>query len=150
MTDKICSRCKGKGVVPGPGKRSLRFVRCNKCVGSGPELKNNKFSAVKTSADGIKFASKREEKRYQALVLAQKAGVITDLKPHPSWLLANECVTVSYPTGRVARYTADFSYIEAGELVVEDVKSKPTMTEAATLRLAVFTAIHGIEVRIVT
>ena len=68
----------------------------------------------------------------------------------PSWLLENECVSIQYKTGRVAKYTADFSYVEEGVEIIEDVKSKATMTEAARLRIAVFESIHGKEVRIVT
>jgi len=132
----------------------MRAHPCPDCKGL-PEKREpsknpkNKFHAELTAVDGIKFGSKREAARYSALILAQDAGVIEKLRPHPAYPLTNEHITVKYPNGRVAKYTADSEYVEGGELITEDVKSRATMTEAAKLRIAVFESIYGRSVRIV-
>jgi len=130
-----------------PG-RKMRGIPCPVCGGEAVP-KKNKYNAKPTTFDGIKFASKREAERFAALLLSQEAGVITDLRPHPVYPLTNEHISVKYPNGRVAKYTADSEYVEGGETITEDVKSRATMTEAAKLRLAVFEAIYGRPVKVV-
>lgn len=140
-----CKRCQGRGVVMAPG-RKLRAEKCPDC--GGVKKPRNKYNAERTQIGKIKFASKREANRYGELLLLQDSGEISGLTTQPVYLLTNENITVKYPNGRVARYTADFEYVEGGETITEDVKSKATMTEAAKLRLAVFEAIYQRPVRI--
>lgn len=143
-----CPRCKGLRYIRAGGKR-MRFQECPECKGKAPEPKKNKYSAEATVLNGLKFASKREAARYQELLMLQSAGEIANLTVQPVYPLQNDHISVKYPNGRVAKYTADFEYWQDSELVTEDVKSKPTMTEAAKLRMAVFAAIYGREVRVV-
>ena len=105
-------------------------------------MSRNKFHAVATIVDGHKFPSKREAKRYCELKLLARAGQIRDLKIHvPHDLVVNG--------EKVGRYTSDAEYLEGtGVLVIEDTKSRATMTEAARLRIKLFEAIHKIKVRI--
>lgn len=148
-----CSLCNGHGVIQMSG-RGMRYETCTKCGGAPVlnPLKDNKFSAEPTRRGELKFASKREALRYDDLCNLELAGEIKYLQVHPRYKLQNEHVTIRYPNGRIAAYTADFQYEEQGEdgetIVTEDVKSKPTMTEASTLRMAVFTSLYGREVRI--
>lgn len=142
-----CPRCNGLRYIRAGGKR-LRFQECPECRGKAPEPKKNKYNAKITVFDGLKFASKREAKRYSELKMQESAGDIVNLTVQPAYPLKNDSITVRYPNGRVARYTADFEYFEDGELVTEDVKSRATMTEAAKLRIAVFESIYGRSVRI--
>jgi hypothetical protein len=97
-----------------------------------------KYRNVRTEVDGISFASKREAKRFVELRLIQKAGVISDLKTQ-----------VRYPldvNGQpVCHYIADFTYLEKGELVVED--SKGYRTPEFILKSKLMRAVHGIEVQ---
>ncbi|MGN1086144.1 MAG: DUF1064 domain-containing protein [Porcipelethomonas sp.] len=80
-----------------------------------------KYGNRKTTADGIVFDSKKEAQRYHELKLMQKAGAISDLKLQVPFLLI--------PAGhgeRKVSYIADFTYMENGIMVVEDVKGYRT------------------------
>lgn len=100
-----------------------------------------KYRAIPTSVDNILFASRREANRYFELKVLQKAGEISDLVCHPSFPLVVKGTKVS-------TYVADFSYRNRnGELVVEDVKSKPTMTPTYRLKKRLLQALEGITVR---
>lgn len=83
----------------------------------------NKYSAVKTVIDGIKFDSKREAGRYQVLKLLESDGKITDLELQPKYELVPK-----QADERSVVYRADFRYIDAesGRIVVEDVKGVRT------------------------
>lgn len=103
----------------------------------------NKFKARKVKEGGITFDSQAEHRRFCVLRLRERAGEIRDLEAHPSWEL-------NINGTKIGRYTADSRYLEGtGLLVIEDVKSGPTMTAAASLRIRVFQAIYGLKVTLV-
>lgn len=86
-----------------------------------------------------KYASKREEKRHQQLLLLEKAGNISDLKWQvPFRMVVNEIL--------ICTYVADFTYTEDGKFVVED--SKGFITRAFRIKEKLLKAIHGHEVRL--
>jgi hypothetical protein len=85
----------------------------------------NKYNAVTTVIDGIKFASGAEAQRYCELKLLQKAGEISGLKVHPRILL-QPAFKHDGKTERKIEYEADFKYIKNGERIVEDVKGFAT------------------------
>ena len=68
------------------------------------------------------FDSRREYRRYQELLLLQRAGKISELRRQvkyellPSQRMDGKCVE------RPLHYIADFVYTQDGENVVEDVK----------------------------
>ena len=118
--------------------------------------KKNKFSAQRVEADGIKFDSKLEAKRYDQLKRREQVGEITDLDIHPSWPLRNNNgievrypPTKPYPGGKLAVFTADFAYVivETERFVIEDCKG--VMTKDAKLRIAIFEALYGLKVDII-
>lgn len=77
--------------------------------------KPSKYHNEKATVDGITFASQREARRYAALQLEQRAGVITDLRLQVAYpLIVNQV--------QVCRYVADFVYQRGNQLVVEDAK----------------------------
>ena len=84
-------------------------------------MRRNKYNAIKTTVNGIVFASKREAARYQMLLLELKAGKITDLELQCKYELqpAFDKNDVHY---RAIVYKADFTYKQSGKVVVEDVK----------------------------
>ena len=96
--------------------------------------KTNKYNAKKVSVDGIEFDSKKEAKRYQELLLLQKAGEIYMLERQKVYELLpaqREPDTVGKRGGvikgklleRAVEYVADFVYTDkTGKTVVEDVK----------------------------
>lgn len=104
--------------------------------------RGNKYSAKRIEVDGYQFASLAEGRRYEQLKLMVAAGEIRDLEPHPRFdMIVNRV--------RIGRYTGDFSYVETatGHRIVEDVKSRPTRTEAYGLRKNLMRALFGIHVR---
>lgn len=76
----------------------------------------HKFHAIPTEYDGIKFASKKESKRYKELLLLKKAGdILFFLRQVPFHLPGN------------IKYLCDFVIFWAnGEVTFEDVKGIKT------------------------
>lgn len=80
----------------------------------------NKFGAIKTTLDGIRFDSKRESAVYADLKLRERAREIVQLKVHPQW-------EITINGDLIAKYKADFSFKEiSGQFRVIDVKSPAT------------------------
>jgi hypothetical protein len=107
---------------------------------SFPQKKLSKYNAQRVEIDGIKFASKREAARYAELKLLQRIGEIVGLECQPRYPLTLNGV-------KLATYVADFRYkrVASDEIVVEDVKSKPTITDVYRLKKKLMLALHGIE-----
>jgi hypothetical protein len=99
-----------------------------------------KYGNVPEWVDGIRFASRAEARRYQELKLLVRAGAISHLKIQPSYKLVVNGV-------KVATYRADFHYDENGRLVVEDVKSRPTMTPVYRLKKKLLKALYDIDIK---
>ena len=87
-----------------------------------------KFNNIHTTIDGINFDSLDEGKRYQQLELLLQAGVISDLKVHPRYLLDEKFTDMEGTHHRAIYYEGDFEYIENGQTVCEDVKGKNKRT----------------------
>lgn len=100
--------------------------------------KKNKLNARKIIVDGETFASEKEFKRWQELLLLQKTGEISDLQKQVKFVLIPEYFEYhprfSEKTGkrlldkkvcveRECAYIADFVYTDRdGNVVVEDTK----------------------------
>ena len=87
-------------------------------------------NARKTEAHGVLFPSKKEANRYVELKLLERAGKISGLKSektHRKELTFElQPAFVHFKSGKKIRainYWGDFSYIENGQLVVEEVMS---------------------------
>jgi hypothetical protein len=78
---------------------------------------NNKYNAKRVKIDNIWFASMHEGKRYQELMLLQRAGQIQDLQLQVPFV-----ITVNGK--KICKYLADFQYIDTstGKTVIEDAK----------------------------
>ena len=85
----------------------------------------NKYRNQETVIDGIKFQSKKEANRYCELKLLEKAKEIEELKLQPKFIL-QEGFKKDGVTYRAITYVADFSYIQKGKLIVQDVKGVET------------------------
>ena len=87
-------------------------------------MRTHKYGAVKTTIDGITFASKAEARRYAELLLLQRAKRIHNLELQPSFDLK---VVGAGGVVKIGRYVADFRYdLPTGEDVIEDVKGMKT------------------------
>lgn len=109
----------------------------------------NKFSAKKTSVNGIKFDSKAEARRYGDLALLEKAGHIKDLKLQVPYILAPRVKFEGAPRAKPAlKYVADFAYVETdtGRAIVEDCKG--VLTEGFQIKRHLMLSVHGIDIRL--
>jgi hypothetical protein len=115
------------------------------------EGRRNKYHARRTQVDGIWFDSIKESARYLELKLLEAAGQITELELQPVFPLHIVELWRTEPgqITTVGNFRADFQYRDCRTraLVIEDVKSDATKTEAYRLRKRIAEAIHGIEVR---
>ena len=84
-----------------------------------------KYGNKKTVVDGITFDSKREAERYKELKLLLRAGVIEGLQLQPEYTLI-PAFKKNGTAYREMAYRADFSYLEEGKKIVEDVKGMET------------------------
>lgn len=72
---------------------------------------------------GHTHASAKEAKRCNELHLLQRAGEIAGLQIEPRFTFRINGSEVKMGNGQPMRFTPDFSYIERGVKVVEDVKA---------------------------
>jgi hypothetical protein len=104
--------------------------------------RRSKYGAVRTTIDGITFASKAEARRYRELRLLEQAGEIVLLTVQPKFPLVVDGV-------KVCDYVADFRYSTPNaEVVVEDVKG--VRTPVYRLKAKLMKALYGITIREVT
>ena len=107
---------------------------------------HSKYKAKKTEIDGIVFDSKKEAKRYQELILLERAGVISDLQRQVKFVL----IPVQRINGKVVErecsYIADFVYKDKeGNTIVEDTKGVKTKDYIIKRKLMLW--IHGIRIK---
>lgn len=106
-----------------------------------------KFKNKKTEIDGHKFDSKAESRRYIELKNLAQTHKIQDLRLQvpfeliPSQYQDGKCVE------RSVKFIADFTYLENGSLVVEDVKSPATITPVYIVKRKLLLYKHGIRIR---
>ena len=122
-------------------------------------MKMNKYHAQKCVIDGIEFASRKEARRYQELLLLQRAGAIQDLQMQVKYVLIpaqHETYAKWGKNGkrlkdgkrlveRECSYIADFVYTLDGKLVVEDTKGFRTKEYAIKRKLMLY--VHGIKIK---
>ena len=122
----------------------------------------SKYYNVKTRAlDGLVFDSHKEARRWDELLLLQRAGKITDLQRQVKY----ELIPAQYETyeryskkgerlkdgvrllERKVEYVADFCYTiaDTGENIVEDTKG--VKTKDYILKRKLMLAIHGIRIK---
>lgn len=93
-------------------------------------MKYNKYSAKKTTVDGIMFDSKAEAERFEVLKVLQNSGEIGDITVHPIYVLVEGGQTASGVKLSSIKYEADFKYydMKLKKYVIEDVKGFATPT----------------------
>lgn len=103
-------------------------------------VKRTKYRAIPTVVDGIRFDSAAEARRYGTLKLLQDAGKIAELRLQPPFpLVVNG--------QKIATYRADFSYVQGGQTVVEDVKG--IRTKDFVIKEKLVRALHGVTVHLI-
>jgi hypothetical protein len=119
----------------------------------------NKYHSKKTTINGIEFDSRKESRRYQDLLLLERAGAIQNLQRQVKFVL----IPAQYETierygkngqklkdgqrilERECSYIADFVYRENGKMVVEDTKGVKTKDYIIKRKLMLY--VHGIKVK---
>ena len=111
--------------------------------------KGNKYGAIKVHADGLKFDSKKEHKRYGQLKMLKKAGEITDFVHQVPFIY-------TYEGKKMFKYISDFVVIHLdGTRTIEDVKAfdkkkgKFLTTPLFNLKKKLIEAQHKIEIKLV-
>lgn len=119
----------------------------------------NKYYNKKCEINGIVFDSRKEARRYQELLLLQRAGVIKSLQRQVKYVLipaqyesyerygknGQELTPGKKLVERECAYVADFVYEEDGKTVIEDTKGMKTKDYIIKRKLMLF--VHGIRVR---
>jgi hypothetical protein len=101
-----------------------------------------KYGAIRTEVDGITFDSKRESRRWSELRLLERAGEIVGLERQVEYPLSVAGIVIG-------KIKPDFRYSRAGLVVVEDVKSKPTMTPLFRWKAKHLAAEYGVKLELV-
>lgn len=110
-------------------------ARARKAVARTPRVR--KYRNKPTETQGLKFASKREAKRYEELRLEEQAGAITDL-------VCQKRYPIVVNGEKVCAYVGDFEYRRDGKLVCEDAKGMKTRVYILKARL--MRIVNGIEI----
>lgn len=119
----------------------------------------NKYYNKKCTVNGIIFDSRKEARRYQELLLLQRAGVIKSLQRQVKYVLipaqyesferygknGQELTPGKKLIERECAYVADFVYVEDGKTVIEDTKGMKTKDYIIKRKLMLYT--HGIRIR---
>jgi len=110
------------------------------CRQSAPLARAGKYGNHKTGAGGRTFDSKKEARRYGDLLMLARVGKIKDLELQVEFpLIVNDVL--------VCTYVADFSYMQDGKRVVEDVKSAATRKNRAyRIKAKLLRALTGIDI----
>jgi hypothetical protein len=105
----------------------------------------SKYKNRKAVLDGETFDSAAECRRYQALLLQQRAGLIKDLTRQVSFVLAPKTI-IQGKAKRSLIYRADFSYTETdtGQKIVEDVKGM--LTAVYKIKRHLMATVHNIQI----
>ena len=111
--------------------------------------KPSKYNNRKVELDGFTFDSQKEARRYTELKLLVRVGEISELELQKSFVLAESVKFNNEPRAKPAiRYVADFTYIENGVMIVEDVKSKATKSlPVYRMKKHLMKSIHDIEIQ---
>lgn len=122
-------------------------------------MRMNKYQAIKTCVNGIEFDSRKEARRYQELLLLQRAGVILNLRMQVKFVLipaqyeyferygakGQELKPGKKLVEKECSYVADFVYEQDGKTIVEDTKGFKTKDYIIKRKLMLYT--HGIRIK---
>jgi len=104
----------------------------------------SKYRAVRTTVDGVTFASQREAARYGVLRLLERAGAICHLRLQPRYPLWVRPIREGPPV-YIGTWIGDFEYDRpTGGTVVEDVKG--VRTPVYKLKKRLVEALYGIQI----
>lgn len=116
-------------------------------AGKAAKYHNTPTERVTASGAVLRFDSQKEARRYDHLILRLQAGQIRDLRLQVDFTLQEAYTDTEGNRVRAIRYKADFTYLEQdGQLVVEDVKSRPTRTREYLIKRKLMKERKGVEI----
>ena len=108
------------------------------------QFRRSKYGAIRTTVDGIVFASKAEARRYGELRLMEKAGQISNLELQPR-------LSISIKGIHICNVLFDFLYFTGGPGTwqdhYEDVKGRDNAL--SRLKRKLVEAQYGIKVKLI-
>lgn len=112
------------------------------------KTKPNKYRNKPKTINGDRYDSIKEANRHAELKLMEKAGAIERLERQMPFLLMPPQVRSDGRKEREVFYYADFVYYDNERrcLVVEDVKSRATMTKDYVLKRKLMLQVHNISI----
>lgn len=126
-------------------------------LGAQQRQRQSKYNNEPTTVNGIKFDSRKEARRYEELMVMQRAGEIKNLRLQAQYTLQESFITPEGTRIRAIKYVADFAYDRRTQPdqngtvywlpVVEDVKSKATKTPQYEMKKKMMYEKFRIEVR---
>lgn len=145
-------RKKGRGTAPS------HAASCQQVTGKLPSKYHNKPTERLTAAGNVlRFDSQKEARRYDELIVLERAGVIRDLRLQVDFTLQEAYTDTEGKRVRAIRYKADFVYLKqayswneetkAWKRVVEDVKTRPTRTEKYVMKRKMMKERLGIDIQ---
>ena len=98
-----------------------------------------KYRAVPTIVNGIRFASKKESRRYKELLLLRATGNISHLVLQPKF-------DITIHGFKICRYIADFQYVDlvTKKVITEDAKG--FLTPVYRIKKKLMAAVMGVEI----
>lgn len=107
--------------------------------------RKHKYGAKAVEINGMRFPSQHEANRWAELAFREKAGEIQNLKRQVDIYLMGANGPILTPTGRKAKYVADFRYwdVKRGREIIEDAKG--FQTPEYKLKRAILAA-QGVEI----
>ena len=102
-----------------------------------PDAPKNKYRNIETVVDNIKFASRKEAKRYRGLVLLQQKGEIRGLD-------LQQAYSIDINGVHICDYIADFAYWLGEARILEDTKGM--RTPAFAIKAKLMKAVYGVTV----
>ncbi len=127
-------------------------------------MAKSKFHSKKITVDGITFDSKKEYRRYCELALLEKAGQIQSLElqkvfelipaqyenvSREEYIKSKGKKTKGKCIERACKYIADFTYMQDGKFIVEDVKGykKGKAYDLFVIKRKLMLYVHGIRIK---
>ena len=98
----------------------------------------NKYRNKKVIYKNEVFDSKAELKHIKNLMIKEQQGFISSLEIKPKYMLQESFRDSKGKAIRAITYTPEASYIENSQKKILEIKSKPTITDAYTIRKKLF------------
>lgn len=106
------------------------------------QKKANKYGAIRTTLDGITFASKAESAYYAKLKQREAAGEVANVELQKRYAL-------TIGGFLICTYVSDFDFYDITEKRQRTVDTKGVVTDVFRIKRKLMKAIHGIDVEIV-